>query len=226
MQKYSTIIKLRARKLGALIYDARLSVQRTEDDCARAIGVPVETYRMVENGQQAPSLPVLETLSSYLNVPLSHFWENQSLWELSKSQSPQHAGSLQALRNRVIGAQLKQERENLRISPGEVEQATGISASRLEVFESALDAVPLPELEAISTFLGIPIESFFTHDRSTGSKPAPGADAQQLADLPAEIRDFIQKPVNLPYIELAIRLSEMPVEKLRAIAEGLLEITY
>jgi hypothetical protein len=32
--------------------------------------------------------------------------------------------------------------------------------------------------------------------------------------------------VNLPYIHLAIRLSDLSVEKLRSVAEGLLEITY
>jgi len=37
--------------------------------------------------------------------------------------------------------------------------------------------------------------------------------------------DFISKPVNRPYLQLAQRLSEMSVEKLRMVAEGLLEIT-
>jgi hypothetical protein len=34
------------------------------------------------------------------------------------------------------------------------------------------------------------------------------------------------KPVNEPYIALAKKLSELPANKLRSIAEGLLEITY
>ena len=33
------------------------------------------------------------------------------------------------------------------------------------------------------------------------------------------------KPVNLPYLEIAQRLSGLSVEKLRAMAEGLLDIT-
>jgi len=36
---------------------------------------------------------------------------------------------------------------------------------------------------------------------------------------------FVLKPINLPYLELAKRLSEMSVDKLRDVAEGLLEIT-
>jgi hypothetical protein len=45
-------------------------------------------------------------------------------------------------------------------------------------------------------------------------------------ELPEDVREFICKPVNLPYLKLAMRLSELSVEKLRAVAEGLLEITY
>jgi hypothetical protein len=43
--------------------------------------------------------------------------------------------------------------------------------------------------------------------------------------MPSELQSFVVKPINQPYLELAQRLSEMSVEKLRAVAEGLLEIT-
>ena len=49
---------------------------------------------------------------------------------------------------------------------------------------------------------------------------------QSYLALSPELQAFISKPVNRPYLELAQRLSEMSVEKLRAVAEGLLEITY
>jgi hypothetical protein len=48
---------------------------------------------------------------------------------------------------------------------------------------------------------------------------------QNFAELSPELQDFLSKPINRPYLELAQRLSEMDVEKLRAVAEGLLEIT-
>ncbi len=48
---------------------------------------------------------------------------------------------------------------------------------------------------------------------------------QHIERLPPDLQEFISKPVNRPYLELAQRLSEMSVEKLRAVAEGLLEIT-
>ncbi len=49
---------------------------------------------------------------------------------------------------------------------------------------------------------------------------------QNFLALPLELQLFIAKPVNRPYLDLAVRLNDMSVEKLRAVAEGLLEITY
>jgi hypothetical protein len=48
---------------------------------------------------------------------------------------------------------------------------------------------------------------------------------EDFSELPLEMQQFISKPVNLPYLELAQRLSEMSVDRLRGVAEGLLEIT-
>jgi len=43
--------------------------------------------------------------------------------------------------------------------------------------------------------------------------------------LPPELRAFVCLPVNLPYLELARNLSQLSTEKLRSVAEGLLDIT-
>jgi len=51
------------------------------------------------------------------------------------------------------------------------------------------------------------------------------AVVREVLELPPDLQAFVCLPVNRPYIELARRLSEMSVEKLRAVAEGLLEIT-
>jgi len=43
--------------------------------------------------------------------------------------------------------------------------------------------------------------------------------------MPLELQEFILKPVNQPYLELAQKLSQMSVDKMRDVAEGLLDIT-
>jgi hypothetical protein len=49
---------------------------------------------------------------------------------------------------------------------------------------------------------------------------------QHLDHLPQEVREFVLKPINMPYLQVAMNLSHMPAEALRQIASGLLEITY
>jgi hypothetical protein len=39
------------------------------------------------------------------------------------------------------------------------------------------------------------------------------------------MQSFVCQPVNRPYLELAMKLSDLSREKLRAVAEGLLDIT-
>ena len=40
------------------------------------------------------------------------------------------------------------------------------------------------------------------------------------------MRAFIAEPINRNYIETAMRLSEMDVDRLRLIAESILDITF
>ena len=49
--------------------------------------------------------------------------------------------------------------------------------------------------------------------------------AEQFVDLPEEIQEFVLKPINRPYLDIAMKLSQMSVDKMRDVAEGLLDIT-
>ena len=49
---------------------------------------------------------------------------------------------------------------------------------------------------------------------------------RHFQEMPPELQSFIVRPANINYLETAMRLSEMDVEKLRTIAASILEITY
>ena len=49
---------------------------------------------------------------------------------------------------------------------------------------------------------------------------------QDFCQLPEEVQQFVVKPINIKYLEVAMKLAKMPAGSLRAIAEGLLDITY
>jgi hypothetical protein len=49
---------------------------------------------------------------------------------------------------------------------------------------------------------------------------------QDFKKLSPELQDFVCRPVNRPYLDLALKLSELSTEKLRSVAENLLDITF
>ena len=65
------------------------------------------------------------------------------------------------LRQRMIGALLRQERMNASLSMKTLAEQTGISSRRLKQYELGERPIPLPELEIILKVLGGRIETFF-----------------------------------------------------------------
>jgi hypothetical protein len=70
------------------------------------------------------------------------------------------------------------------------------------------------------------LEIFFVSHGRFGHWRESKSMVDQFMELPLEIQHFIVKPINLPYLELAMKLSQTSVEKLRGIAENILDITY
>ena len=67
-------VTIRTKKLGVLIRDARLAARRSAQECAEAIDIRKGLFRAYEDGLRAPSLPELEALVYYLDLPIDHFW--------------------------------------------------------------------------------------------------------------------------------------------------------
>jgi transcriptional regulator with XRE-family HTH domain len=226
MNKQAMIFKIRSKKLGILIYDARLASRRTIEECAAAMYVTPEEYQAFESGQASPSLPALEALAYFLDIPLEHFWGHQALSNKPVPLTDENSRRLRALRDRYIGAHLRQKRNEKNLSLGDVSEQTGLAEEQIKRYELGQESVPLPQLELLADAVGLRMEELFDQHGPIGRWRAQEEAARELADLPPHLQEFVLKPVNRPYIELAIRLNELNVEKLRSIAEGLLEITY
>jgi transcriptional regulator with XRE-family HTH domain len=217
---------IRTKKLGVLIRDARLSARRSVQDCAEAIGVRKSVFRSFEEGVRSPSLPELEALVFYLDLPLDRFWSRQIKSTGTSPLKNIDLTKLLAIRQRKIGALLRQERMNASISIRNLAGKTGIAGSRIKAYELGESPIPLPELEVLVATLGARIESFFDRHGPIGQWMLSEETVQQFLDLPLELRQFVAAPVNRPYLELAMKLSSMSRDKLRAVAEDLLDITY
>lgn len=218
-------ITIRTKKLGVLIRDARLTARRSVQECAEALGIRKSIFRAYEEGLRAPSLPELETLVFYLDLPMEHFWGKQTKSETPERHTKLDLSKLLPLRQRKIGALLRQQRMKASVSIRNLTHETGIASSRIKAFELGEKPIPLPELEILIRTLGGRIESFFDRHGPIGQWIISEDAVKQFLELPIELREFVAMPVNRPYLELAMKLSNMSKDKLRSVAEDLLDIT-
>lgn len=225
MAIHSTATNIRAKKLGALIRDARLTSGKSIAECAQALGVSTAVFGEYELGNASPSLPELEVLAYYLHIPLEHFWRVEALSSLPKPTNVAGIEKLVSLRQRIIGTRLRQARLLASFSPVELAERVGLPEEQLQAYELGEQPIPLPELEVLAQAVNLPLQNLKNVRGPVGTWATQQRALQYYLDLPPDLQEFISKPVNRPYLDLAKRLSEMPVDKLRAVAEGLLEIT-
>ncbi len=219
------IIKIiRAKKLGVLIRDARLKSGKNSDECAQAMGIAPSELTAMEFGERPPSLPELELFAYHLGLPLEHFWGSEVLATDENANSVDPA-EISKARQASIGQLIQMGRQEAKLSIEELASKTGIAADSLQAYEQGQMPIPLPELESVAQALNNSLRYFEEQQGPAGSLFMGQKYTREFQHLPADIQEFVSKPINLPYLELAVRLSELQVEKLRALGEGLLEIT-
>ena len=120
---------------------------------------------------------------------------------------------------------MRREREKASISLRDLSEQSGISTNCLKAYELGQRPIPLPELEGLIVLVGGQIESLFDQTGPIGMWMNQKKAVQDFLLLPPELQNFVSKPVNRPYLELAMKLSGMSTDKLRSVAEDILDIT-
>jgi len=225
MTKNEQMLQLKRRKLGLLIMDARIASRRNIADCAEWLGITNEQYQSYEDGIQSPALPELEALSFLFNIPMRHFWGNQSLSESPDYYSNEKIMDFILTRKQAISTFLKEKRAESDITLDGISEKTGIAIEVLENFENGQGVLPLAELEMLTNALGLKINTLFDTETDIGTLRIKQGEFERFQSLSKEIREFVSQPVNEPYLLVAKRLSNIPTDELRNIAESLLEIT-
>lgn len=218
-------LTFRDRIIGVLLRDARRRAGRSKAECADALGVSTDTIEAYEEGRTPISLPELEVLGYMLGTPIHRFWEREP--ELTSEKERPDFQTVLDLRNRIVGVLLRQARLEANVTQEDLAEVLNCSPDRISKYEHGTEPVPLSELELIANHLEVPVQRFVDgRDGVVGEWHRQQEVDRQLHELPDDVQAFVAKPVNIKYLEVAMRLSQMPASKLRAIAEGLLEITY
>lgn len=218
-------ITLRAKKLGVLLKDARQHAGKTMKESGESVGISGSTIGSFEKGVSSPSLPELEILSHFFNMPIDHFWKDTIISQEEDAASSLDKEAFFKNRNWQIGQKLNEARLDLDITYEEITDKTGVTYGRMKRFETGETPIPLPELELLSNTLKIPMAEFFEQESSIGQWISAQENIDQFLSLPIDIQHFVTKPTNQPYIEVAQKLSQLSADQLRTIAESILEIT-
>jgi transcriptional regulator with XRE-family HTH domain len=216
---------LRNRIIGLLLRNARERAEKTKRECAAALGVSTSTITAYEEGRKPISLPELEVLAYVTDTPTAHFWEHSP--ELVPEEEPVQLEEILALRHRIVGALLRQARLEADKTQKELAGVLGCSSGRISSYEYGQRPIPLAELELLAQHLNLPLEHFLdSQEGSVGEWHRQQDVWRRFYELPGEVQEFVTRPINIKYLEVAMKLAQMPVGGLRGIAEGLLDITY
>lgn len=220
-------LQIKNRILGVLLRDAREVSGHSIVETAGILGVDNGAYQMFEQGESSPTLPQLEVLSYFFNVPIDHFWGADTIAkQRSDDTLRERVPEMLLLRERIIAIQVRQLREAARMSVEDLSARTGIPINQIEAVERGTMSLPLNELELVSQAVNTNVSDLLDTHGTIGNWMRSQDEFEKFQELPADLREFLLRPINRPYLDLAMRLSTMDVDKLRNIAESILDITY
>jgi transcriptional regulator with XRE-family HTH domain len=218
-------VAARRQLLGALMQGVRAKQGKTKQDCAQAMGVTVATYTAYEEGRRDTTLPELELLAYYLKVPVRLFFERPERLLADDPLVP--AEKVIALRQRIIGALLRQARQDKNRSVKDLAARLGVTMRRVSDYELGRKPMPVSQLQEAADMLGVPMSYFIDEGVGPiGEQELLRSQFEKFTELPDDLRKFAVNPTNISYLRVAQRLSDMTTEQLRNLAAAILDITY
>lgn len=218
------VLAIRNKILGTLLKHARLRADRLPDEYAEVFSRPVADILSWENGTIPITLSELEVWAYASGVPLSFFWDENSLPPHRELNEPVHP--IMKIRRKMVGVLLQQSRLISACSLEEIAQAVGVSPERLAECEAGTAELSVAELERAAEACGVRIADFFDEDLfALSDEERRMRNMSRLQELPPDLQEFVLKPSNVLYLKIAKQLSVLSASTLREVAETLLDIT-
>jgi transcriptional regulator with XRE-family HTH domain len=214
---------LHAKMLGERMRQARLANGKSLRETARDLGISSNTLSSFERGRRAISLPELELFAYHIETPVPLLLSGKTRTSTKKQKFNQNM--MRTLRDRVIGTSLRTHRKDAGKTIRQLADEVNMPSSRISAYERGKRPIPIPHLTVIAAALGHQIEDYFDRDGPVGEWEINRQVYDRILEMPIEVRQFLSQSSNLPFVELAKRFSELPAERLRSLAEGLLDIT-
>ena len=196
--------------------------QRSLHDCAKLLEISKEDYLQFEEGQASLSLPELELLAIFLEVPPEMLLDESDIEFDNFSLLQEGKKSIfVALRNKMIGAQLAFERTNNGISLDELNENTGISLEVLLTYEDNNASIPLNHLFLICNELDLDIKSLLLQENFAEMDGAQ-EQIERQPEFSKVVSEFETEDTDL-YQEIIRGMKRLPEEDQADIAKFLLK---
>ena len=219
-------LESRAKQIGQRLKKLREIKRLRVGEVAAVLSITPNRYKTYESGSQNPSLPELEVLANLFNAPISMLISYDEQPDTSPKMDVVQALKYMQLRQRIIATRLRKALDDAAIPRNEIATALGITSKELSSYLAGKKPIPLAILDILCRVAAIAMQSLFGTHGLVGLQLSQSECIAGFKQLPSELQDFIAQPINRPYVDLANRLSNLPVDKLRSIAEGLLDITF
>lgn len=220
-------IAIRNKIIGILVKRARVDAGKSMRECGELLGCSPGIYSQHEQGNRGFSMPQLEALAHYFDVPLVSLWDDG---HVSPEETPTEAlpmDQMLMLRRRILAIKLRQCRQKAGFTQRELSQLLGCTPNMISLYERGMRDIPLAELEVVAEHCGHSLVEFMDEETiPLGQREQLRRIMAQLEALPPDVREFVLNPTNALYLRIAMLLSTMKADHLRQIAETLLDITY
>jgi transcriptional regulator with XRE-family HTH domain len=217
---------LRGRITGVLIRDARVAKGYTVEQLADLIQVEGDLVIAWEFGNTPPSLPQLELLAYWLEVPISHFISGTETMVQQLARRTINQAEYFSIRNRMIGTQIREARAKAGFTLVYLAEQADIEQETLQRYEFGQIDIPISHLNELASALRVTPSYFLEGTDRVGKYLQAQELFETFLQMEPTVREFVANPANHSYIELAMKFADMEVDKLRNIAETILEITY
>jgi transcriptional regulator with XRE-family HTH domain len=248
----SDAARIKRKMLGIRLRSARVQVGLGLEASAQHLNLSPDRLNQYELGGAETSLPELEAMAQLYRVPVSYFWSNGLVKE---PDIKANIGQRIPIRQKIIGVQIRQMREEAGQTRASVAEALACSEETVVGYELGKQAIPFSQMETLASLFDVPLSRFLEavgKEDAAQPSPAPAAGVKEpvapapaqkealpatglvpfpegmdwLSDAPDDILEFLSDPSSLLYLRLSMRLHGLSTDTLRALAEGILDITY
>lgn len=223
----SQAIAIRNRIMGVLVKRARLKAGKSQRECAEFLGCSPFMFGQCEKGLRGLSLPQLEALAHFLEVPLDGLWDEAFTPPGGEPAADLPIEQLMLLRRKELAIRFRQCRHTVGLTQEQMGTLLGRSAYIIAQYEQGKRDIPLAELEVVIGQCDESLADFIDEETiPLGQAVWERQALARLNELPPEVREFVLKPTNEFYLRIALFLSSLKADSLRQIAETILDITY